>query len=155
MRNRIFLSSIVAVLFVGLTFSSCSNKTQSTNDKIEAPISAQSEESPESNSEAVNISTADYNTLISSQPFVVVDFHAVWCRPCLQMAPHLEKIAGEYADTQFKLIKIDVDKNQALSAELGIKSMPTLKLYKDGVEVNTRIGGLNEADLRSLFQPYF
>ena len=96
----------------------------------------------------------EFNALVSSQPFVVVDFYATWCKPCIQMAPHLKKIADGYEDNQLTLIKIDAEKNVALATAEKINGYPTLKLYKDGKEVKTSLGGMDEAQLREMFAEY-
>jgi thioredoxin 1 len=101
-----------------------------------------------------NISVGDFEALVGSQPFVVVDFHAVWCRPCKIMAPHLETIQKEYSETELKIVKIDVDENVELAMHLNVVSYPTVKIYKNGKEVKSVVGGMDEAKLRALFAKF-
>lgn len=78
---------------------------------------------------------------------VLVDFWATWCEPCKQLAPVLEKLVGEYRGA-FMLAKVDVDKEQQLAAAVGIRSVPTLMLVKQGQLVDGFPGALPEAKLR-------
>lgn len=87
-----------------------------------------------------------FNELISSHPLVLVDFYAEWCGPCKTMAPILKQVKDANPDV-IKIIKIDVDKNQALAAQFGIRSVPTLKLFKKGSEVWTGQGVVNTSAL--------
>ncbi|MFT5723601.1 MAG: thioredoxin 1 [Bacteroidia bacterium] len=156
MKNITSKSIITSILFSGLLLSSCQNSTQRKGQTADTSVESKVEAAPEANqtAEVVNITPEAFQTLVSSQPFVVIDFHATWCRPCKVMAPHLEKIEGEYEETQLKIVKIDIDKNQQIAAHFAIKSIPTMKLFKNGKEVDTRIGGLNESQLRQLFAAY-
>ena len=141
-----------------LLFVSCGDKGKKTarnSDKPETVEQAATESNKsDAHAEIVNITVEEYKSLVSSQPFVVVDFYATWCRPCKEMDPHLKKIAAEYDESQLKLVKIDAEKNVSLSTAERIEGYPTLKLYKDGEEVSTKLGGLNEAQLRALFAEY-
>lgn len=142
--------SVLFIISLGFAFSGCStNKEENNTDSKTTEI--QSQEETKKSGELVNMSPEEFQTLVSSQPFVVVDFYAVWCRPCIEMAPHLAKIAGEYQENQFKLVKIDAEKNTVLADQQAINSYPTIKIYKDGKEVATKIGSLNEEKLRELF----
>ncbi len=155
----------IAAIFVfgSLLITSCNDQKKHSGTNAETPEVADvttaeqalaSTPEKESSGEIVNMSPEEFQALVSSQPFVVVDFYATWCRPCIQMAPHLEKIADGYEDNQFKLVKIDAERNVALSQQEKISGYPTLKIYKDGKEVKTSMGGMDEAQLRELFGKY-
>ncbi|HEU4775024.1 MAG TPA: thioredoxin [Lysobacter sp.] len=83
----------------------------------------------------------------SLQVPVLVDFWATWCGPCRTLGPLLEKLAGEY-NGAFELAKVDVDKEQQLSAAFQIRSVPTVVLVKDGQLVDGFPGALPEGQLR-------
>ena len=89
----------------------------------------------------------DSEVLKSSTP-VLVDFWAEWCGPCRAMAPVLDRLAAERR-TQLQVGKVNTDENQQLAGQLGIRSIPTLILFKNGKEVARRAGA---SDLRSLSQ---
>jgi thioredoxin 1 len=70
---------------------------------------------------------------------VVVDFWAEWCGPCKMIAPALEEISEEMGD-QVKIAKLNIDENQNMAMKFGVRSIPTLILFKDGEPVSTQIG---------------
>ena len=78
---------------------------------------------------------------------VLVDFWATWCGPCLAIAPVIEKLAEDYRG-RVKVLKLDTDANQATAAKFGIRSIPTMLLFKDGKKIDSLIGA--DPRLRSL-----
>ena len=87
----------------------------------------------------------DSDVLQSDKP-VLVDFWAAWCGPCRSIAPTLEELAGTY-DGKLQIAKINVDENQAVPAKFGIRSIPTLMIFKKGELADSRIGALTKAQL--------
>ena len=92
-------------------------------------------------------------TARSHQTPVLVDFWASWCQPCQMLLPVLTGLAEEYAGG-FVLAKVDTEAEQALAAEHGIRSIPTLRLFRHGEMVEELMGAQPEAVLRQLLERY-
>ena len=84
---------------------------------------------------------------------VLVDFWADWCEPCKQLMPLLEKLADEYAGA-FLLAKINADEQQGIAGQLGVRSLPTVMLFKDGQPVDGFTGAQPETAIRELLQKH-
>ncbi len=85
--------------------------------------------------------------LEASEP-VVVDFWAEWCGPCKMIAPALEEIATEMGD-KVKIAKVNIDENPELAAQFGVRSIPTLMLFKDGQVADMKVGAAPKTALSS------
>ncbi len=84
--------------------------------------------------------------VLKSQTPVIVDFWAEWCGPCRQIAPALEEIASEMAD-KVTIAKVNVDENPMTPSKYGVRSIPTLMLFKNGEVASTKIGAIPKSKL--------
>jgi len=96
---------------------------------------------------------ANFAQLTSGPTPVLVDFFAEWCGPCKMMAPILKDVASQLGNT-VRILKIDVDKNQQLAAQVGVQGVPTLILYKNGQQVWRQSGVVQANQLAGIIKQY-
>jgi thioredoxin 1 len=77
---------------------------------------------------------SSFSDIINQKEPVLIDFYATWCGPCKALAPVLKQVKDTVSDTA-SVLKIDIDKNQALATKLNVRGVPTLILYKNGKQV--------------------
>ena len=95
--------------------------------------------------EKVTDASFEADVLKSSEP-VVVDFWAEWCGPCKMIGPSLEEISTEMAG-KVKITKLNVDENPGVAGQLGIRSIPTLMIFKDGKLAAQKVGAAAKGEL--------
>ena len=136
-------SIILATIFT-LSFCSCS----------EQAIVIEEAPQPQAVTSGSDVDTSTYRQIIRDESrLVIVDFHADWCAPCKMLAPSLEKIAAAHSDDVL-LIKVNVDNNPELAAELQIMSIPYVQFYKGGKAVDQFIGLVSEERIEALVQKH-
>lgn len=86
---------------------------------------------------------SEFKDIINGQKPTLVDFYATWCGPCKMMHPILDQLKASVGES-VSIVKIDVDKNQELSAQYRIQSVPTLMIFKGG-ELKWRASGVHQA----------
>ena len=95
-----------------------------------------------------------FKEIVAGDTPVLVDFHADWCGPCKAMGPIIKEVAAEVGQSA-KIIKIDVDKNQALSNKLNIRGIPTFMVFKNGKAVWRASGMQSAHQLLNTIQQYY
>ena len=88
--------------------------------------------------------------VLNQRGVVIVDFYATWCGPCKMLTPVLESIDNEMEN--IKVVKVDIDESRRLAMNYGIQSVPTIKIFKDGREVVTRVGFQPKETLENIIQ---
>lgn len=99
----------------------------------------------------VQITNENFETLKGGSQPLVVDFWATWCGPCRMVAPIIAKLAEKY-DGKITVGKCDVEENEDLAQEFGIRNIPTILFFKNGEVVDKVVGAVAEAKLDEKFQ---
>ena len=94
-----------------------------------------------------------FQQIINGEKPVLIDFYATWCGPCKAMSPIVEAL-GKELQGQARVLKIDVDKNQALAAQYQIQAVPTFMIFKKGQVVWKKAGGADKMTIMSELKQY-
>lgn len=97
----------------------------------------------------MEISSVDLQQKINNGDKIIVEFWAEWCGPCRMMKPIFEKVATENS-SDVQMYTMNVDQNQGVAASLGIRSIPTIKMFNASQVIDTRVGVLNESQINGL-----
>ena len=95
---------------------------------------------------ALAITDANFAELVKGDKPLVVDFWAEWCGPCLMIGPFIEELAGEYED-KVVIGKLNVDENDEVTAQFGIRNIPTILFFKQGELVDKHVGAAQKSVL--------
>lgn len=95
---------------------------------------------------ALEITDSNFKEYIDSGKPLVLDFWAEWCGPCRMVAPIIDELAKEY-DGQVNIGKVDVDNNNDVASEFGIRNIPTILFFKDGKMVDKQVGAVPKAKI--------
>lgn len=95
---------------------------------------------------------SDFKEQIENANKAIIDFYAEWCGPCKMMEPTIEKIKEEHNGVD--VIKLNIEENQKLASEYGIKTIPTLVYIKKGEEIHRESGGRSEDNIRKAIESY-
>lgn len=99
------------------------------------------------------LNTENSKSFTESEGLVMVDIWATWCGPCRVISPIVDELSSIYKD-KVKVGKLDADANRDYVTELGIRSIPTIILYKDGVEVERSIGSTTKQKLSEMLEKH-
>ncbi len=114
--------------------------------KMEARVSSMSAAA------AVTDATFKQEVLDSELP-VLVDFWAPWCGPCRMVAPVVDEIAGQY-EGKVRVVKVNTDENPTVASQYGIRSIPTLMIFKGGQRVDMVVGAVPKTTLADTLEQY-
>lgn len=128
----------IATAFSTIVLSGCSGALENKAPHLAVEVQSTSD------------SQFDADVLQAKEP-VLVDFYASWCPPCKRMAPIVDDVAEQFAG-KIKVFKVNIDENPGLSQALGIESIPTLVVFKDGKPVQANTGFLPKSELTTMIE---
>ena len=105
-------------------------------------------------SDVTEVKESDFkDVVLDSDVPVLVDFWAPWCGPCRMVAPVVEEIAQQY-EGKVKVVKLNTDENPQIASQYGIRSIPTLMVFKDGEKQDTVVGAVPKTTLSNTLEKH-
>lgn len=101
----------------------------------------------------LHLNQSEFNEKIPAAPIAMVDFWATWCGPCKMLAPVIEQLSGEY-EGKAVIAKVDVDENQGLAGTYGVMSIPTVIFFKDGKEIDRKVGVMSASAYKQILDAH-
>ncbi len=142
-HSLLILIGVLVTAFVVYSFISSSNAHDASMSDAH---------SKDAHGKVISLDTDGFDSAIENG-VVLVDFWATWCPPCRIQAPILEELAAEISHVA-TITKLDVDQNRPIASRFGIRSIPTLILFKDGKEVERYVGVQQKETLRAIIESY-
>ncbi len=99
------------------------------------------------------LTDSNFDSEVAKHKLIVVDFWAQWCGPCRMVGPLIEELASEYSG-KVAFGKLNVDENRMVPSRFGVRSIPTLMVFKDGEVVDTLVGACPKPHIESKFRQY-
>jgi thioredoxin 1 len=87
--------------------------------------------------------------ILNEKGLILLDFHATWCGPCRHLSPILDELARDNGDN-LKIVKINVDNNSDIASEYGVRGIPSVMFFKDGIEVDKFVGLKTKSDIQNI-----
>tara|TARA_R110000822_G_C15163066_1_gene478491 strand:+ start:339 stop:653 length:315 start_codon:yes stop_codon:yes gene_type:complete len=97
----------------------------------------------------MEINSVDLQQKINNGEKIIVEFWGTWCQPCLAMKPIFEKVSKENT-SEVQMYTMDIDLNSKVGVSLGIRSIPTIKVFNGGSVIDTKVGMLNETSIKDM-----
>lgn len=154
MNKKIVWICAIIVLVCALIFANNYLKEKQEEKVIEQIRSASAKQTAENHSssvsseEVIQVTSKNFaDVVLNSGKTVMIDFYADWCPPCRALSPIIDEVASENTDENLVFVRLNIDDEEAISNEYGIRSIPTLVLIKNGEEVDRSIGYIEKEDV--------